>query len=611
MRLFADSLSAAARRRLVAERCRRSAAWRLIHALGSLQLALVLLATIALACAVATFAESGFNAKIAQAYIYKAPWFLLWLGVLCVNLFAATLTRWPWERRHAGFIVTHYGIIVLLVGAMVGLKTGFEGNVTLRKDAPPVTRVVTNRSVIQVEAPGESALYVMPFDAELARPRPQRPRVFPVPGTPLKIVATDYAPSLVRRPQLVRSERGVPGVLLELEGSMAPQPLRFALSLASRADAERDFFGLATLRLAEEIAPPAAPVETRMVFAHYQPVSDPGGPRVPLEVRLSADGTRIGFYREDGSGAIYRLEDVLGLALEEGGVAAVVESYWPDFVMREGRPTSASSEPRNPAALVRLSSTPAASSSRPELDLRVTEEGSVEYALRRGALITARGRARPGDSFATGWADWSVRIVAAETQAEMIEEVLPGPPADPRTHPVPGFLAQLENSDRTRGPARWIESGRVVSLTDGRHVVRIGYGLETRPLPFSLRLVHFEVPRDEGTDAPADFRATVEFRDLRTGETKAGLARMNQPASFPGTFWAKVTGLNYKFSQAEWNPRDLNETTLQVLYDPGWLLKWLGSLGICAGIALQFYWRPRPSASTAPPTLAKQLAASP
>ena len=89
-------MPAAQRRALVAERCRRSAGWRLIHALGSLQLALLLLATIAIACAIATFAESGFSAKVAQAYIYKAPWFILWLGVLCVNLFAVTLTRWPW-----------------------------------------------------------------------------------------------------------------------------------------------------------------------------------------------------------------------------------------------------------------------------------------------------------------------------------------------------------------------------------------------------------------------------------------------------------------------------------------------------------------------------------
>jgi hypothetical protein len=33
-----------------------------------------------------------------------------------------------------------------------------------------------------------------------------------------------------------------------------------------------------------------------------------------------------------------------------------------------------------------------------------------------------------------------------------------------------------------------------------------------------------------------------------------------------------------------------------VLYDPGWPFKWIGSLGICCGIALMFYFMPKRSA---------------
>ena len=135
------SLTPAQRRQLIAERQKNSSLWRVIHWLGSLQLALILLATIAIACAAATIAESEFSTKVAQVYIYKAPWFLVWLGVLCINLFAVTLTRWPWEKKHAGFIITHYGIILLLFGAIVGLQTGFEGNVTLHTDKPPIRKL--------------------------------------------------------------------------------------------------------------------------------------------------------------------------------------------------------------------------------------------------------------------------------------------------------------------------------------------------------------------------------------------------------------------------------------------------------------------------------------
>ena len=133
----------------------------------------------------------------------------------------------------------------------------------------------------------------------------------------------------------------------------------------------------------------------------------------------------------------------------------------------------------------------------------------------------------------------------------------------------------------------------MVPLTIGNDLVRLGYGLELKPVPFSIALTDFRIPRDEGTETPSDFRASVLFKNLKTGQEKEGQIRMNHPASYPGGILANLTGFNYKFSQAEWNPQDLKETTLQVLYDPGWLLKWTGSLAICLGIFMMFYLRPR------------------
>jgi hypothetical protein len=257
--MSATVASAPARKQIISERQRRSAVWRIIHLLGSLQLALILLATIAIACAIATFAESNFNTKIAQTYIYKAPWFQIWLAVLCVNLFAVTLTRWPWQKRHIGFVVTHYGIITLLIGAMIGMQTGFEGNVTLRKDTPPVNRITTSRSIIQLQSPADSALYLMRFDAEATRPSARRPRSFPVPGTDLKVVADDFSPNLIREQRLVASKSPNAGqsVLLKLSSSMAGQSVDVPLSLDRGQAVDRDFFGLARISFRHALSQPA------------------------------------------------------------------------------------------------------------------------------------------------------------------------------------------------------------------------------------------------------------------------------------------------------------------------------------------------------------------
>jgi membrane-bound lytic murein transglycosylase D len=223
------------------------------------------------------------------------------------------------------------------------------------------------------------------------------------------------------------------------------------------------------------------------------------------------------------------------------------------------------------------------------------------------AEIFMRNFAQHGEARMASWTAWvtpnSIKVAEAAKRAGMPEadfRALNGIPPHMLIKSGSALLvprtARMEDDVSPAiadAPQRWVPSGDITALTDGRNVVRIGYGLELRPIPFSLKLVNFEVPRYEGTETPANFISTLEFKDNATGEVKAGTARMNHPASFPGTLFANFTGINYKFSQAEWNPQDLGETTLQVLYDPGWILKWTGSLAICIGITIMFYFKPK------------------
>jgi len=588
-------LTAVERRRLVEARKRNSSFWRVVHWLGSLQLALVLLATIAIACAAATITESEFSTKVAQVYIYKAPWFLVWLAVLCINLFAVTLTRWPWEKKHAGFIITHYGIITLLLGAMVGIHTGFEGNVTLHKDKGPVRKITVNQSIIQLESPNDSALYVMPFDAATARPSEKSPRVFDVPRTDLQIIADGFSDNLVKEETLVPSESGSPGVMLRFTSARMGQKLEIPIVLDGKNPQERDFFGLARVVFQSELPPPAAAggAETQMVFGKFASVVQGESGTSGIRVVLGADGRKISIVAPDAAGVTYLREEVMRSPIPVGSALVTVEEYWPDFEMVDGRPSTKSDQPNNPAALVRIESARAASAdSRPTLVVAPGGDG-IGYQFQRGGAAYASGSAKAGDSFSTGWADWQVEVAGFYSAAAVRSTMLPGPPLPKGENGVPGFRAKLVSPANKDAEPRWIASGDITSITDGKNVVRIGYGLELRPLPFSMRLLNFEVPRYEGTETPSNFIATVEFKEDGTGFTKTGTARMNHPASFPGTLFANLTGINYKFSQAEWNPRDLGETTLQVLYDPGWLLKWSGSLAICVGIAIMFYFKPK------------------
>src|SRR6202030_2632079 len=98
---------------------------------ASLKLAVVLLAVLIIGAIAGTLWESTFDAKVARAYVYGAPWFNAWLLFLAANLTVSALSRWPWKKHHVAFLVTHLGIITLLTGSLIGRTWGIEGTITL------------------------------------------------------------------------------------------------------------------------------------------------------------------------------------------------------------------------------------------------------------------------------------------------------------------------------------------------------------------------------------------------------------------------------------------------------------------------------------------------
>ncbi len=139
----------------------------------------------------------------------------------------------------------------------------------------------------------------------------------------------------------------------------------------------------------------------------------------------------------------------------------------------------------------------------------------------------------------------------------------------------------------------WIASGWKVSLPTSAQTTQLTYGFRIEPLPVGVELTDFEVERQEGNDSPAAFKSSLRVSDAE-GNAGTGSCSMNQPFNFPGHWWNTFTGLTYKVSQASWNPDNLSQSSVQILRDPGWLFKWIGSLLICSGIFTLFYLRPTP-----------------
>ena len=57
-----------------------------------------------------------------------------------------------------------------------------------------------------------------------------------------------------------------------------------------------------------------------------------------------------------------------------------------------------------------------------------------------------------------------------------------------------------------------------------------------------------------------------------------------------GDWWRTWSGLTTR-CRRPLNPENLSQSTIQILRDPGWSLKWIGSLLIVTGIFMMFYLR--------------------
>jgi len=567
---------------------RNSPVWKLVCLFGSLKLAIILLAILAAACAVATFTESNFSTKLAEATIYKAPWFTCWLALLCTNLLAVTLTRWPWQRKHIGFITTHFGIITLLVGALIGSIWGFEGNVVLQIDVP-TNQVITGHNVVQVEGPNDGRLYWTAFDAEMTPPSPGQLRRFPVPDTSLTIVANDLSTSLCREPALLAVSDASPAILLEFSSSMAAIPIRVPLLLGSSSQ-KFDFFRLAKILFLPKLPERRSRIisESYMVFSYYPPIrGETSKENTGWEAVLNPDGSVLTLISPANQPKTLKVSEHLGHSVQIDSSTICVEAFWPDFKICNGKPTSASQLPKNPAVLLRISAPLKSGSYLPLLEIapHSDNEHILCYQLSRGGDVYASGRLGLGASFHTGWGDWKAKLLEFLPSASLISRFIPSPTSTG----VTGFQAYLQSKDGLRGPSAWVGPGVATILLHRDGFIRIAYGLSMHRLPFNIRLRSFTVPRYEGTDIPSNYISLLDFHDDRTGTHKQATSRMNHPASFPGGWWRTLTGWNYKFSQAQWDPTNLRETTLQVLYDPGWLFKWSGSFAICVGIFTMFY----------------------
>jgi hypothetical protein len=616
---------------------------------ASLKLAVVLLAVIIVAAIAGTLYESSFDAKVSRAYVYGAPWFNLWLVLLGANLACSALSRWPWRKHHLAFLITHLGIITLLIGSLIGRIWGIEGTITLFKGEPPTNRLLVDERQLRVH---DVDGIVKGYPAEFLHhpPTPEHPRDVGLlaSGAHLKII--DYAPTIEAKlnPKPL-NDGGAPAMHFAIATAMMNQHLDGWL-LADDPQNGNFSMGLANIELKRGTAPDAGRGDSSNRPPSGASTSKSMSEEVDLEESIfafsKAPEEQIGHVRKGGSiGAKVRLEQpqkgnkgrvLVSLGEKEasfdvaenlGRDAAIagtpftlkIDNYWADFRIENGKPSSLSDRPNNPAVIVTIRgkgvpasepetnphgsakdltttggppSMPAPGEGTPNhLTLFIADDGTITYELASRKNGRSSGKIELNKPLPTGWADWQLTIDKTMLHAASSMDFNPinSETAPASTDSPDGVHVQIQQNGETF--ERWAPAGWQIAIPTSPSPTMVAYGWKTVSLPIGLELLNFEVKRNEGSDSPAGFKSSLRVVSA-DGETATGSCWMNHPFSYPGTWWRTWTGLTYKISQASWNPENLGQSTVQILRDPGWLLKWIGSLLVVIGVFMMFYLQP-------------------
>jgi hypothetical protein len=636
-------------------------AWQrnpLFEFFASLKLAVVLLAVLIIAAIAGTIYESSFDAKVARAYVYGAPWFNLWLVLLGANLAASALSRWPWHKHHLAFLITHLGIITLLIGSLIGRIFGIEGTMTLFKGEGPTNRLLIDQRQLRVH---DVDGIVKGFAAEFLHhpPNPRHPHNLGWFASGARMQIVDYAPAIEGKlnPKPL-SNGGEPALHFTISTAMMNQHLDSWL-LADNPQHGNFSMGLANVELKRGTASNLAegrrdsPNRLTSESARLRNATE-GQPSKNEETDLEesifafskAPAEQIGRARKGGStGAKVRMEQpqngnkgrvVISLGEKEAGFDVAgnlgrdveiagtpftlkIDSYWPDFRIADGKPRSLSDQPNNPAVLVTIRgkgvpaakttpnphggtempatggppTMPAPGEEAPDhLTLFVAEDGAISYEIVSRKNGKSSGNIEINKPLATGWADWQLSVDKVMPHAEQRMNFTPVKSEQTSTSSTDlpdGVRVRIQQNGETL--EQWVPAGWQVAVPTSPSQTMIAYGWKIIPLPIGLELLNFEVKRNEGSDSPAGFKSTLRIV-TSDGDTATGSCWMNNPFSYPGAWWRTWTGLTYKISQASWNPENLGQSTVQILRDPGWLLKWIGSLLVVIGVFMMFYLQP-------------------
>lgn len=613
---------------------------QLFRVAASLRLAVISIVALAAVLAVATFLETTRGREYVQWYVYRSRWFIGLLGLLGLNILAATLIRFPWGIGRIGFVMTHAGLLVLLVGAVQTFTGGVEGTLAFREGESANAMILADRSQLTVMRPSPRGAHAGDFHGSESAVFAFRPG--PVDWPEGKSLHLGYLGGMgVRVLKYYRhaeveehwlpdpAEAGGPALRFSLRTGRGPFEGHPPMFGGDEADGDSGIEAW----LSEELGPlgfgPArfeihrSAVGT-MVEDFLRPPTGEGDPAGVLSMHYQGKVTRV------------PVSPNVGRKVPVGDQEPAVEivEYLPNArLVGTAKFASDDKRPDNPLLELRVhipgQEKPIrqlAFARRPFLTLdavhgwecpvkfwyhhpAVKAVPGVEFLGVPGGKLYCRvgsrdqylprGEVRPGDDIDTGG---HLQLRVLEYLPSARREVLfrPATPTIAGTaenEQTAAVLVEIDVEGTTEQV--WVKQNdptygmRRFDTAEGPLLVSFGY--ERLPLDFTLKLLDFQRASNPGGMGDASFASRVRLVDRAAGVNDEFTISMNQP----------LVHRKYVFYQSSFQEEPTGDVSiLTVAYDPGRTLKYSGSLLTCVGILVMIcrrvtVGRPSPAKASA------------
>ncbi|MHB8897788.1 MAG: cytochrome c biogenesis protein ResB [Thermoguttaceae bacterium] len=575
-------------------------AWK---TLGSLQLAVVLIVLLAVVLAWATILESIHGREFTQWFVYGSQWFVALLGLLGLNILAATVLRFPWKNR-LSFLVTHAGLLTLLLGSIQTFTSGLEGHLSIVEgQAEDVLTIPTQTRFTAAWAgkkgSGAAAFVLQPGPVDW--PDGKTLELGQLDGIRMKMLG--YLRHARVEQTWVRddSAAGAPALqfaLLGPDGSRLRESWLVAEQFGgnvSMGPASFRFQRLPADTMVDDfLNPPLEGLgEMGILSIHHGgkvrriSVADHVGKKVPLdggeisieikEYLPNAVPGQSAQFKSEGSVAANPMLEILvhGPGSSEP-VRQIAFAMHPllNFDGMHGWNSPVKFWYHHPAA-----------SAETTTDFVQSPGGTLYCRTASGGKLTSHGEV-PLDQPIPTAAGFQVSVLKHLPSArEQVTFLAPSPHARGGKDAEAAALLEVQAGGATE--RLWLRRGdptygsRTISTPQGP--LAIGFGYEELPLGFSVELLDFSRGGNPGGMGDASYTSQVRLVDPAQGVDLKSEITMNTPLTY-----GKYTLYQSSYQSL---PSGKEASIFTVANDPGRFLKYVGCVMICAGSFAMFYAR--------------------